>query len=50
LAGEPVAQDTLNRVNATRRTVGWYLRIATTDSSRILVEGLRESARSRRGH
>src|SRR5262249_5925406 len=34
-------RNTLNRVNATRRAAGRYLRSATTDGSRILVEGLR---------
>src|SRR5262249_8350983 len=34
-------RNTLKRVNATRRAVGRYLRRATTDGSRILVEGLR---------
>src|SRR5262245_14236227 len=34
-------RNTLKRVNATRRAERWYLRSATTDGSRIRVEGLR---------
>src|SRR5262245_49645624 len=34
-------RNTLKRVNATRRAERWYLRSATTDGSRICVDGLR---------
>ena len=34
-------RNTLKRVKATRRGERWYLRSATTDGSRICVDGLR---------
>ena len=37
-------RNTLKRVNATRRAVRWYLRSATTDGSRMRVDGLRAQA------
>src|ERR1700681_244725 len=34
-------RNTLNRVSATCLGTGWYLRSASTDGSRIVVDGLR---------
>src|SRR5262245_42422896 len=39
-------RNTLKRVKATRVRNGWYLRSATTDGRRILVDGLRAKASS----